>query len=158
MSDSFPSQQAPLSSTTSWSLLRFMSIQSVTLYHRLVLCLPVFLLSSIFPRIRVFSNESVLHIRWPKHCSFSNSPSKKYSGSISFRIDWFDLLAVLGTLKSLLQHHRSINSSVLSLLCGPTLTSIHDYWKNHSFASIDLYRPLLAKWCLYFLIHCLGLS
>ena len=83
---------------------------------------------------RVFSSESVLHIRWPKNWSFSFSisPFNEYSGLISFRMDWLDLLAVQGTLKSLLQHH-SINSLALSLLYGPTLTSIHDYWKNHSF-------------------------
>ena len=85
---------------------------------------------------RVFSNESVLHSRCPKHWSFSFSisPSNEYSGLISFRIDWFDLLADQGTLKSLLQHHffQSINSSVLSFLYSPTLTSIHDYWKNYS--------------------------
>ena len=98
----------------------------------LILCLPLLLLPSIFPSIRVFSNEPALPIRWPKYCSFSFSisPSNEYSGLISFRIDWFDLLAVQGTLKSLLQHHssKSINSSVLSLISGPVLTSIHDYW------------------------------
>ena len=90
----------------------------------------------IFPSIRVFSNESVLHIRWPKYWSFSFniSPSNEYSGPISFRMDWLDLLAVQGTLRSLLQHHSSsIISSVLSFLYSPTLTSIHDYWKRHSF-------------------------
>ena len=84
--------------------------------------------------IRVFSNESVLHIKRPKIWSFtfSTSPSVEYSGLVSFRMDWFDLLAVQGTLKSLLQHHSSkTNSSTLSFLYGPTLTSIHDYWKNH---------------------------
>ena len=93
----------------------------------------VILLSSclqILPSIRVFSNEWVLHITWPKYCSFSFSisPSNEYSGLISFRIDWLDLLEVQGTLKSLLQHHSwSISSSVLSFLYSPTLTSIHDY-------------------------------
>ena len=89
------------------------------------------------PSLRVFSNESALRIRWPKYwsLSFSISPSNLYSGLISIRIDWFDLLAVQGTLKSLLQHHssESISSSVLSLQYGPTLTSLHDYWKKHSF-------------------------
>ena len=94
--------------------------------------------ASVFPSIRVYSNESVLCIRWPKDCSFSFSfsisPSKEYSGLISLRIDWFDLLAVQGTLKSLFQHHSSKTSSLtLSFLYGPTLTPIHDYWKNHSF-------------------------
>ena len=92
------------------------------------------LLPSTFPSIRVFSNESVLHIRWPKYwiCSFSISPSNEYSGLMSFRFDWIDLLAVQGTLKNLLQH-RSISFSGLNFLYSPTLTSIHDYWKNHSF-------------------------
>ena len=101
-----------------------------------LLC-PLLLLPSIFPSIRVFSNESVLCIRWPKYWnfSFSISPSKDYSGLISFRMDWLDLLVVQGTLKSLLQQpqFKSINSSVLSLLYSPTLTSIYDSWKNHSF-------------------------
>ena len=90
------------------------------------------LLPSIFPSIRVFSNESVLHIRWPKYwrLSFSISSSNEYSGLISFRMDWLDLLAVQGTLKSLLQHH---SSSVLSFLYSPTLASIRDYWENYSF-------------------------
>ena len=97
--------QAPLSSTSSQSLLKFMSIESVILSNHLTLCChPLLLLASLFPSIRVFSNESALSITWPK-CwpfSFSNSPSSEYSGLISFRIDWFDLLAVQGTLKSLL--------------------------------------------------------
>ena len=96
---------------------------------------PLLLLPLIFPSIRVFSNESVLHIRWPKYWSFSFSisPSSEHPGLISFRMDWLDFLAVQGTLKSLLQHHSSsINSSVLSFLYSPTLTSIHDHWKNHS--------------------------
>ena len=84
---------------------------------------------SIFPSIRVFSHESIVHIRWPKHYSFSFSisPSNKYSGLISFRMDWLDLLAVQGTLKSLLQHH---SSKALSFLYSPNLTSIHEYWRN----------------------------
>ena len=92
------------------------------------------LLPSTFPSIRVFSNESVLCIRWPKYWSFSFSisPSNEYSGLMSFRFDWIDLIAVQGTLKSLLQH-RSINSLALSFLYSPTLTFIHDYWKNYSF-------------------------
>ena len=93
--------------------------------------------ASVFPSIRVFSNESVLHIRWPKcwSFSFSISPSNEHPGLISFRMDWLDLLAVQGTLKSLLQHpqFKSINSLALSLLNGPALTAIHDYWKSHSF-------------------------
>ena len=101
--------QASLSITNSRRLLKVKSIESVMPSNHLILCRPLLLLPSIFPSIRVFSNESVLHIRWPKYWSFSFSisPSSEYSGSISFKIDWFDLLAVRGTLKSLLQHHSS---------------------------------------------------
>ena len=101
--------QASLSLIISQSLLKLMSIKSVMTSNHLVLCSPILLLLSIFPGIRVFSNESVLHIRWPKywHFSFSISPSNEYSGLTSVRIDWFDLLSVQGTLKSLLQHHSS---------------------------------------------------
>ena len=100
-------RQASLSITNSRSLLKLMSIKSVMPFNHLILCRPLLLLPSIFPSIRVFSNESVLRIRWPKYCSFSFSPSNEYSGLISFRMDWLDLLAVQGTLKSLLQHHSS---------------------------------------------------
>ena len=101
--------QASLSITNSQRLLKLMSIESVMPSKHLILCHPLLLLPSIFPNIRVFSNESALHIKWPKYWSFSFSisPSNEYSGLISFRIDWFDLLAVPGTLKSLLQHHSS---------------------------------------------------
>jgi len=101
--------QASLSITSSQSLLNLMSIELVMPSNSLILCHPLLLLPSIFPSIRVFSNESVLHIRWPKYWSFSCniSPSNEYSGLISFRMDWLDLLAVQGTLKSLLQHHSS---------------------------------------------------
>ena len=101
--------QALLSITNSWSLLKLMSISSVMPSNHLITCCPLLLLPSIFPIIRVFSNESVLHIRWPKYWnfSFSISPSNEYSGLISFRTDWLDLLAVQETLKSLLQHHSS---------------------------------------------------
>ena len=99
---------ALLSSTISWSLLKFMFIESVMLSNHLILCCPL-LLPSIFPSIRVFSNESAFHIRWPKYwsVSFKISPSIEHPRLISFRIDWLDLLAVQGTLKSLLQHHSS---------------------------------------------------
>ena len=102
-------RQASLSITNSWSLLKLMSIESVMPSNHLILCHPLLLLSSIFPSIRVFFSESVLHIRWPKYCSFGFSigPSSKYSGLISFRIEGFGLLAVQGTCKSLLQHHSS---------------------------------------------------
>ena len=106
--------QVSLPITNSWSLLKLMSIRLVMPSNHLILCHPLLLLPSIFPRIRVFSNESVLCIRWPKYWSFSISPSNKYSGLISFRIDWLDLLKVQGTLKSLLQL-KSINSLVSSL-------------------------------------------
>ena len=98
---------ASLSITNSQSSLNVMSIELVIPPGRLTLCCPLFLLLSIFPSIRVFCSDSVLHIRWSKYWSFSISPSSEYSGLISFRIDWLDLLAVQGTLKSLLQHHSS---------------------------------------------------
>ena len=98
-------RQAPLSITNSWSLLKLMSIKSVMPSNHLILCHP--LLPSIFPTIRVFSNELILCIRWPKYWSFSVSPFNEYSGLISFRVDWLDLLVVQGTLKNLLQHHSS---------------------------------------------------
>ena len=108
--------QASLSITNCWSLLKLMSIESMMPSNHLILCHPLLLLPSIFPSIRVFSNESVLHIRWPKYWSFSFSisPSNEYSGLISFRMDWLDLLADQGTLKSLLQHHSS-KASILGL-------------------------------------------
>ena len=98
--------KTPLSFTISQSFLRFMFIESLMSSNHLILCSPLLLLPSVFPSIRVFSNESALHIRWPKYWSFSSSisPSSEYSGFISFRIDWFDLLAIQETLKSLLQH------------------------------------------------------
>ena len=105
-------RQASLSTTKSWSLLKLMSIESVWPSSHLMLCHPLLLLPSIIPNIRVFSNESVLHIRWPKYWSFSISPSNEYSGLISFRMGWFDLPVVQGTLKSLLQHH-SLKASIL---------------------------------------------
>ena len=127
-------RQASLSTTNSQSLLRLMSIELVMPSSHLILCRPLLLLPSILLIISVFSNESVLHIGWPKYWSFSFSPSNEYSGLISFRIDWFDLHVVEGTLKSSpTPQFKSINSLALSLLDGPALTSIHDYRKNHSF-------------------------
>ena len=128
--------------TSSWSLLKLMSIELVMPSNHLILCHLLLLLPLVFPSIRVFSDESVLHIRWPKYWSFSFSISlsSKYLGLISFRIDWLGLLAVQGTLKSLLQYHSS-KTSILqcsAFFNGPTLTSIHDYWKNHSFDKMDL--------------------
>ena len=135
--------QASLSFTTSWSLLKLMSTESVMPSNQLVLCHPLLLLTSIFPSIRVFPNESAPHIRWPKYWNFSfniNS-SNEYSGLISFRMDWLGLLAVQGTLKSLLQHHSS-KASILRYsafmvhgLCGP--------WSLWS--SSHIHRWLLKK-------------
>ena len=134
-------RQASLSIINSQSLLKLMSIESVMPPNILILCRPLLLLPSIFTSIRVFSKQSVLHIKGLKYWSFSFSisPSSEYSGLISFRIDWFDFLAVLGTLKSLLQHHSS-KASILwhSAFFIVQLTSIHDYWKNHSFDYTDV--------------------
>ena len=132
----------PLSITNSRSLLKLMTIESMMPSNHLILCRPLLLPPSTFPSIRVFSNESVLCIMWPKYWSFSFSisPSDEYSGLISFKIDWLDLLAVQGTPKSLLQHHSS-KASILQcsvFFYSPTLTSIQDYWKNHSFDKMDL--------------------
>ena len=106
--------QVPLSSTISWSLLKFMSIESMMLLNHLILCCPHLLLPSVFLRIRVFPNESALCIRWPKYCSltFSISPSNEYSGLISFSTDCFEVLAMQGTPQSLLQHY-SLKASIL---------------------------------------------
>ena len=127
-------RQSSLYITNFWSLLKLMSIESVMPSNHLIFCRPL-LPPSIFLSIRVFSNESVLCIRWPKYWSFSLSisPSNECSELISFRIDWLDLLAVQGTLKtSPTPQFKSIGSSMLSFLYSSTLTSIHDYWKNHS--------------------------
>ena len=132
--------QAPLSFTVFWNFLKFML---VILFNHLILCLLLFLLPSIFPNIRVFCNESALHIRWPMYRSFSFSicPSNEYSGLISFWIDWFDLLAVRRTLKSLFQHH-DLKASILQCpvffmvqLTHPHMTTI---WKNHCFDYMDI--------------------
>ena len=130
-------RQASQSMTNSWSLVKFMSIKSVMPSNHLILFHPLLLLPSIFASIMVFSNESALCIRWPKYWSFSFniSPSNEHPGLICFRMDWLDLLAVQGTLKCLIQHHSS-KASILqcsAFFTVPTLTSIHNYWKNHSF-------------------------
>ena len=138
-------RQASLSITISWVSLKLMSIESVMPSNRLILCRPLLLPPSIFPSIRVFSNESVLRIRWPKYWSFSFSisPYNEYSGLNSFRIELFNLFAVQGTLKSLFQHHSSKASSLRSSaffivqLSHPYMT----YWKNHNW----LDGPLSAK-------------
>ena len=122
--------QASLSITNCWSLLKLMSIESVTPSNHLILCHPLLLLPSIFPSIRVFSSESVPRIRWPKYWSFSFniSPYNEHSGLISFRMDWLDLLAVQGTLKSLLQHHSS-KASIL--------------WRS-AFSLVELSHPYMT--------------
>ena len=141
-----------------------MSVESVMSSSRLILCCPLLLQPPIFPSIRVFSNELALHIRWPKYWpfSFSISPSSEYSGLISFRVDWFDLLAAQGTFKSLLQNY---SSSPLSLLYGPTLTSIHDHWKAIPltiwiFVSklLSLFFNTLSSFVIGFLPRSKGLS
>ena len=124
-----------------------MSIESVMPSNHLILCCPLHLLPSIFPSIRVFSNESVLHIRWPNYqsFSFSISPSNEHPGLIFFRMDWSDFLAVQGTLKSLLQHHSS-KASILpcSAFFIVQFTSIHDYWKNHSLTRWTLVGKVMS--------------
>ena len=134
--------QVSLSMTNSQSLLKLMSIESVMPSNPLILCCPRLLPPSIFPSIRVFSKESVLHIRWPKYWSFSFniSLSNEYSGLISFRVDWLDLPAVQGTLKGLLQHHSS-KATILrhaGFFIVQLLTFIHEYQRNHSFDQTDL--------------------
>ena len=127
-------RQASLSITNSWSLLKLMSIKSV-MPSNCLLCHPLLLLLSVFPSIRAFSNESAPRIRGPKYWSFSFSisPSNEHSRLISFSMDWLDLLAVQGTQESFpTTQFKSINFLVLSFPYSPTLTSIHDYWKNHS--------------------------
>ena len=128
--------KASLSIINSQSSLKLMCVESLMPSSHLILCRPLLLLPPIPPSIRVFSNEATLHMRWPKYWSFNLSitPSNEHPGLISFRMDWLDLLAVQGTLKSLLQHHSS-KASILqcSAFFTVQLSSIHDYWKNHSF-------------------------
>ena len=130
-------RQVSLSFTVSQSLVKLMPIESMMPSNHRILCRPLLLLPSMSPSIRVFSSESVLCIRWPKYWSFnfSISPSNEYSGLISFRMDCLDFLAWISRdsqESSPTPQIKSINSLVLSLLYGPMLTSIHDYWKNHS--------------------------
>ena len=131
-------RQTSLSITNSWSPPKPMSIKSVMPSNHLILCCPHLLLPAIFPSIRVLSNESALHIRWPKYWyfSFSISPSNEYSGLISFRIDWLDILAVQGTLKSLLQHHSS-KASILRCSAFFTVQLSHPYMTTRKTISID---------------------
>ena len=148
-------RQASLSFTNSWSLLKLRSTELVMPSNHLVLCCPLLLLPSIFPSIRVFSNELALHIRWPKYWSFSFSisPLNEYSRLISFRIDRFDLLAVQGTLKSLLQNHSS-KASIFqhSAFFMVQLLHIHEYWKNHSFDYTDLCWQRIYIYTTVFLV------
>ena len=145
--------------TISWSLPKFMFIESVMPSNHLIFWCLLLFLPSIFPSIRVFFNESALCIRWPKYWSFSFSisPSNEYSELISFKIDWFDLLAAQGILKSLLQHHSSKASILQHSAFFRAQLSLDYTWLLEN-PEPWLYGPLLAKWCLCFLIHCLGLS
>ena len=135
-------QQArlPCPSPNSGSLLKLMSIESVMPANNLILSCPLLLMPSVFPSIRILSNESVIYIRWPKYqrFRFSIRPASEYSELISFRIDWFDLLGVQGTLKSLLQYHN-LKVSILwhTAFFIIQFSSVHDYWKNHSFDYMD---------------------
>ena len=150
--------QVSLSFTISWSLLKLISIESVMPSNHLILCRPLLLLPSIFHSIRVFSHKSALCIRWPKYWSFTFniSLSNEYSGLISFRIDWFGLLAVHETLKSLLKHHNWI-ASVLRYSAFFMVQLSHPYMTNGK--TIALTRlTLVTKWYLCFLICCLGWS
>ena len=133
--------QASLSSTISWSLLKLMSAESVLPSNHLILHHPLLLLPLIFLSIRIFFSESALRIRWPKYWSFSFriSPSNEYLGLIFFMIDWFDLCCPRDSQESPAPQCKSINSSSLSLLYRPTLTSVHNSWKNHSLDYSDLF-------------------
>ena len=145
--------QASQSFIISWSLIRLMSFELVMPSNHLIFCHPLLLLPSIFLNVRVFSDELALHIRWPKYWSFSISPSNEYSDLISFRISWFDLLVVQGTQEpSSSPQFESINSLALSLLYDPTLTSIQDYWKNHSFDLVGKEMSLLFNTLSRFVI------
>ena len=149
-------RQASLSITNAQSLLKLMSIKSVMPSNHLILCHPLLLLPSIFPSVRVFSKESILHIRWPKYWSFSFSisPSNEYSGLISFRMDWLDLLAIQGTLKSLLQHHSS-KASILRRSAFFIVQLSYPYMTTGK--TIALTRWIfVGKVMSVFLICCLG--
>ena len=149
--------QASLSINNSWSLLKLTSIESVMPSNHLILCHPLLFLPSIFPSIRVFSNESVFRIRWPKFWSFSFSisPSSEYSGLISFGIDWFDLFAVQGTLKSLLQHHSS-KASILWCSAFFTVQLSHPYMTTGK--TIALTRQTFVGKVMSLLFNILSIS
>ena len=133
-----------------------MSIESVMLSNHLILCHPPLLLPSVFPSIGIFSNKLALHIRWPKYWSFSISPSNEYSGLISFRIDWFDLRAVQGTLKSLLQHHN-LKALILQHSAIFMVQLSHRYMMTGKTIALTIWT-FVGKVSLCFLICCLGLS
>ena len=140
-------RQTSLSITNSWSLLKLMSIESVMPSKHLILCRPLLLLPSIFPSIRVFSNESALHIRWPKYWgfSFNISPSNEHPGLISFRMDWLDLFAVQGTLRSLLQHHSSI-ASILQCSALFIVQLSHPYPAMVMFTKLNKLSSFTCNW------------
>ena len=144
-----------LSFTICWSLIKLFSIESMMPSNHLILCYPLLFLPSSFPSIRVFSNESSFHIRWPKYCSFSISPPNEYSGLISFRIDWFDLLAVQRTLKNLLQKYSK--ASILWCSVFFMILLSHLYMTTRKTIVLIIWT-FLAKYCLCFLRCCLGLS
>ena len=151
--------QASLSFTISQSPLKLMSIELVMPTNHLILCRPLLLPPSVFPSIRVFSNESVLHIKWPKYWSFSFSisPFSEYSGLISFRMDWLNLLAVQGTLKSLLQHHSS-KASILRCSAFFIVQLAHPYMTTGKTIALIRWTFVDKVMSLYFLICCLGWS
>ena len=150
--------QASLSFTISYSLLKLISIESVMPSNHLILCCPLLLLPSIFPSIDVFSNESVLPIKWPKYWSFSFSisPSSEYAGLISFMIDWFDLLAIQQTLESILQHHN-LKVSVLQYSAFLMVQVLHPYMTTGITISLTIWT-FVGKLMSLLLIFCLGLS
>ena len=150
-------RQVSLSFTISW-LLKLMSIESMMSSNHIIPCHPLLLLSSIFPSIKVFFHKSARHSRCPKYwsLSFSISPYNEYSELISFRIGWFDLLVVQGTLKSLHQHHNS-KASILRHSVFFMVQLSHPYMTTGKTIALTIW-PFVSKWCLWFLIHCLGLS
>ena len=143
--------QASLSFSISWSLLKLMSIELIMLSSHLILCCPLLLLPSIFPSIGVFSSESALHIRWPQYWSFtfSISPSNEYPGLISCRIDWLNLLAVYGTLKSLLQHHN-LKTSILQHLAFFMVQLLHPYMTTGKTIALTTQTFVGKVMCLLF--------
>ena len=148
-------RQASLSITNSRSSLRLTSVESMMPSSHLILCRPLLLLPPIPPSIRVFSNDSVLRIRWPKYWSFSISLSDEYLGLISFRINWIDLLALQGTLKSLLQHHSS-KASILQRSAFFIVQLLHPYWENHRFVYMDLSKVMSLLLNMLSILICLS--